>query len=528
MFVMGMGTRHDRQRQEQLWVTHTELVQGPGHPFYKRLNQLLDGERFDDFCEGECARFYAENNGRPSLTPGTYFRLMLVGYFEGIDSERGIAWRAADSLGLRQYLGYGLDEQTPDHSTLSRTRRLIDVETHQKVFFWVLGLLADRELVKGRQVGVDGTTLEANAAMRSIVRRDNGASYEEFLKSLAQESGIPTPTREDLARMDRRRKKKGANKEWVNPHDADARITKMKDGSTHLAHKAEHAVDMETGAVLAVTLQPADQGDTTTIVETLAQAGENVADLIAREAAETDAGVNVAGIEEVVADKGYHSGAALAAMKEAGVRTYIPEKKQHGKRHWIGKRKEQKAVYANRQRVAGSHGRSLLRKRGELIERSFAHCYETGAMRRTHLRGHLNILKRQLIHVGAFNLSLIFRGLLGAGTPRELKNRLAALTLVLERLITGLREALRGLKCAYFPPSGLQPPNFYPSALKLSSSKKAGFRHRLLGSNRLPRQIQKARGKVFQGPAWRASNQEGGNLSRPGDYNSTLADYSRG
>jgi transposase len=437
---MAMGTRKHRQRQEQLWVTHSELVTGPGHPFYKRLGQLLDGEKFDEFCEQECAKFYAGSNGRPSLTPGTYFRLLLVGYFEGIDSERGIAWRVADSLGLRQFLGFGLDEETPDHSTISRTRRLMDVDTHRKVFFWALGLLADRELVKGKTVAIDATTLEANAAMRSIVRRDNGASYDGFLQGLAKESGIQTPTREDLARLDRKRKKKGANKDWVNPHDRDARITKMKDGRTHLAHKAEHAVDLETGAVLAVTLQPADQGDTTTIVETLAEAGGNVADLIAREAAEKEPGVNLEGIEEVVGDKGYHSGAALVRMKESGVRTYIPEKKQTGKRHWIGKKDEQQAVYANRQRVSGHYGKSLLRKRGELVERSFAHCYDTGAMRRTHLRGHENILKRQLIHVGAFNLSLIFRSLIGAGTPRELRNRFAILVFVLERLTNGLRN----------------------------------------------------------------------------------------
>src|SRR6266481_3351582 len=355
---MAMGTRKRRQRQEQLWVTHSELVTGPGHPFYKRLSQLLDGEKFDEFCEQECAKFYADSNGRPSLTPGTYFRLLLVGYFEGIDSERGIAWRVADSLGLRQFLGFGLDERTPDHSTISRTRRLIDVDTHRRVFFWALGLLADRELIKGKTVGIDGTTLEANAAMRSIVRRDNGASYEEFLKGLARESGIPTPTREDLARLDcKRKKKKGANKEWVNPHDEDARITKMKDGRTHLAHKAEHAVDLETGAVLAVTLQFADQGDTTTIIETLAQVGENVADLIAREAAEPEPGVSLDGIEEVVGDKGYHSGAALVVMKEAEVRTYIPEKKQPGKRHWIGKQDQQRAVYANRLRVSRTYGK---------------------------------------------------------------------------------------------------------------------------------------------------------------------------
>ena len=472
---MGMGTRKQRERQEQLWVMHTELATAPGHPFYKRLSQVPDGEKFDEFCERECAQFYAENNGRPSLTPGNYFRLLLVGYFEGIDSERGIAWRVADSLGLRQFLGFGLDERTPDHSTISRTRRLIDVDTHRKVFFWALGLLADRHLVKGKTVAIDATTLEANAAMRSIVRRDNGASYEEFLTGLAKESGIPTPTREDLARLDRKRKKKGANKDWVNPHDVDARITKMKDGRTHLAHKAEHAVDLETGAVLAVTLQEADKGDTATIAGTLCEAGENVADLIAREAAKPEPGVNLNGIEEVVADKGYHSGSTLVSMKAVSVRTYIPEKKQAGKRHWIGKQDEQQAVYANRQRVAGNYGKSLLRRRGELIERSFAHCYDTGAMRRTHLRGHENILKRQLIHVGAFNLSLIFRALIGAGTPRELKNRRALLVFVLQCLIRSL-ENLGGASRALVSPNRINQSRFCASDPSSGRcSKRRGF-----------------------------------------------------
>src|SRR5712691_5997459 len=315
---MAMGTRKRRQRQEQLWVTHTELATAPGHPFYKRLSQLLDGEKFDEFCEQECAQFYADNNGRPSLTPGTYFRLLLAGYFEGIDSERGIAWRMADSLGLRQFLGFGLDERTPDHSTISRTRRLIDVETHRRVFFWALGLLADRGMVKGKTVGVDATTLEANAAMRSIVRRDNGASYDEFLTGLARESGIKTPSREDLAGVDRKRKKKTSNQEWVSPSDADARITKMKDGTTHLAHKAEHAVDMESGAIIAVTLQPADQGDTTTIKETLAETAENLAHLMEREAEKApdeEPQVSLNALAEVVADKGYHSNDTILAVQ---------------------------------------------------------------------------------------------------------------------------------------------------------------------------------------------------------------------
>jgi transposase len=311
---MGMGTRRRRQREEQMWIAHHKLAKGPAHPFYQRVNELLEEKKFDEFAGKECAKFYAEKNGRPSLTPGIYFRLLLVGYFEGIDSERGIAWRAADSLGLRKFLGISLDEQTADHSTISRTRRLMDVETHRKVFFWILEVLRDQGLVKGKTVGIDATTLEANVAMRSIVRRDTGESYEEFLKGLARESGIETPTREDLARLDRTRKNKARNADWVNPYDGDARITKMKDGRTHLAHKAENAVDFQTGAVLAVTLQGADQGDTTTVRETLSQAGENVADLIATEEPSSKPKAHLKGIEEVVGDKGYHSGEILTNL----------------------------------------------------------------------------------------------------------------------------------------------------------------------------------------------------------------------
>jgi transposase len=374
--------------------------------------------------EGKCQRFYAATMGRPGLAPGIYFRLLLVGYFEGIDSERGIAWRAGDSLSIREFVGIPLKEGAPDHTTISRTRRLIDVETHRQVFGWVLELLADAGLVKGKRIGIDATTLEANAALRSIVRRDNGESYEEFLKGLAQQSGIATPTREDLARMDRKRKKKGSNEDWMNPHDPDARITKLKDGSTHLAHKAEHAVDMDTGAVVAVTLQEADLGDTTTVKETLAEAGTTVAELIEREAVTRPAEkpeVNLGGVQEVVADKGYHSGPVLKDMQAAGVRTYIPEKKQAGKRHWVGKEEEREVVYANRQRLQRPKGKRLLRKRGELIERTFAHCYDTGGMRRTHLRKHNNILKRLLVHVAGMNLGLLLRSMYGIGTPRGLQ-----------------------------------------------------------------------------------------------------------
>jgi len=343
---------------------------------------------------------------------------LLVGYFEGIDGERGIAWRLADSLALRRFLELELNEQPPDHSTISRTRRLIDVETHQAVFRWVLELLAEKGLLRGKTVGIDATTLEANAAMRSIVRRDTGEGYEEFLRRLAQESGIATPTREQLAKRDRKRAKKGSNEDWVNPHDPEAGITKMKDGRTHLAYKAEHAVDLETGAVVAVTVAPGDAGDTETMLETLPQAGENIAEVAcATNREEVGERVHPEGPSAAVADKGYHSNDTLTALKEAEVRSYISEP-ERGRRRWHDKPEAQAAVYSNRRRICGERGKALLRRRGELLERSFAHAYETGGMRRVHLRGCQNVLKRVLIHVGALNLSLVMRKLWGKGTPR--------------------------------------------------------------------------------------------------------------
>src|ERR1700694_5318129 len=296
---MSLGKRSAKGKQESIWIEAASLATPASPPFYERLNRLLDKRHFDGFAEDVCQSFYAKV-GRPGLAPGVYFRALLVGYFEGIDSERGIAWRAGDSRALRSFLGFELNETTPDHSTISRTRRLIDVETHRKVFVWVLGMLAEEGLLKGNTVAIDGTTLEANAALRSIVRRDNGQAYEEFLKGLAKESGIETPTREQLAKLDRKRKKKGNNDDWKNPHDPDAQITKMKDGRTHLAHKAEHAVDLETGALLEVTLQDADQGDTTTIIETAMTAGEQSKDAQAAVQAPQ-------ALAEIIADKGYHS-----------------------------------------------------------------------------------------------------------------------------------------------------------------------------------------------------------------------------
>jgi len=442
-----MGNCTQRRRQEAIWIAHHTLARGPSHPFYERLNQLLEGNHFDDFVEGLCRRFYAEKQGRPSLAPGIYFRLLLIGYFEGIDSERGIAWRAQDSLALRSFLDIALDESSPDHSTLSRTRRLMDVETHREVFAWVLRILAEQGLLKGQTLAIDATTLEANAALRAIVRRDTGEGYQEFLQRLAQASGIKTPTREDLARLDRKRAHKGSNEEWEHPHDPDARITKMKDGRTHLAHKVEQAVDVETEAVVAVTVQAADRGDTQTVQETLCEAGEQVATVAGEAKSE---GVNPQGPKEIVLDKGYHSSEVLVKLAELEVRSYCSEP-ERGRRSWKGKAEEQAAVYANRRRIRGERGKRLLRQRGEKIERSFAHLYETGGMRRVYLRRHPNILKRLLVHVAAFNLGLVMRKLFGKGTPRGLQGYRAALFLaILQRLseVWALRRALENFMMA--------------------------------------------------------------------------------
>jgi len=429
---MAMGKRGKRQRQEEFWIPSTTIVQTPGHAFYNRLNEVLAARGFDARVERLCRRYYPGHRGRPSLPPGVYFRCLLIGYFEGLDSERGIAWRVADSLSLRKFLGYGIDEGTPDHSTLSRTRRLFAVSTHQAVFRWVVQVLSEAGVLEGQTILLDGTTLEANAALRSIVRRDTGESYEAYLTRLAEAAGIDHPTREDLARFDRKRPKKGSNAEWEHPHDPAARITRMKDGRTHLAHKVEHAVDAVAGALVAIAVHPADAGDTRTGLETMAAAQATVEAL------------GLPGIEEGVLDKGYHSDAVLVALEDLGIRSYIAEPKR-GRRRWRGKGVAQDAVYANRRRLRGARNKRLQAQRAELCERSNAHLYETGGMRRLHLRGRANILKRLLLHGAAFNLGILMRTLYRVGTPRSLQGTAA----VLSALVQWLRVRL-GTLCTVF------------------------------------------------------------------------------
>ena len=481
---MAMGKKPAARQPSPMWVTTADLPTSAGHPFFERLNRVLEEAGFDAFVEGLCAVFYASRLGRPSLRPGRYFRLLFIGYFEGLSSERGIAWRVADSLSLRAFLDLDVTEAPPNHSTLSRTRRLIDVETHVAVFTWVLERLAGAGLVQGKTVGVDATTLEANAAMRSIERRDTGESYEAFVRQLAKASGIETPTRAELARFDRSRKdRKTSNKEWQSPQDPDAKIAKMKDGRTHLAHKAEHGIDLETGAILSVTVQEASEGDSAMLPATLTMAAEQVE-------AVQPAGAEV---EEVVADKGYHSDATLVALDEIGVRSYVSEP-ERGRRCWqdkktgetpVEKRAAQKALYGNRRRIRGDRGRRLQRRRGELVERPFAHQYETGGLRRVWVRGHENVRKRVLIQAAGCNLGLLLRRLTGVGTPRSLQGRaLSAICGLIGRL-TALWGRLTASWDFQWTPAGLVRLNrSSPSCLNRPAQRTAFF-HGLLNARRL-------------------------------------------
>jgi transposase len=408
-----MALGRQGERQADLMVGWAELPRSPGHAFYDRLQEVLVGARFDGFAEEACAPYYADKRGRPSLPPGRYFRMHLVGYFEGIASERGLEWRCADSLSLREFLRLGTTDPVPDHSWLSKTRSRLPLEVHAAIFAWVLRRLAEHGLIKGDRIGVDASTMEADAALRSIVRRDDGEGYRAMLERLAAESGIATPTAEDLIRLDRKRKgKRLSNAEWTSPTDPEARIAKLKDGRTHLAYKPEHAVDLDTGAIVAAEIHLADRGDTATLPETLEAAEANLASVEAAPTPEDPA--------ELVADKGYHSRDGLKELEDGAWKSRIAEKKVPGVSRWRGDEEARRAVYNNRARLRSGVARKAFKLRAELVERSFALTLDRGGMRRAWLRGRENLQKRYLVHVAGYNLGLVMRLLVGAGTPREL------------------------------------------------------------------------------------------------------------
>lgn len=404
---MALGKKHG-PKQDELFIATAQIVTGPGHPFYAKLNAVLAEAEFDQFVEKLCAPYY-KKGGRPGIPPGVYFRMLLIGYFEGLDSQRGIAWRCADSLALRTFLGLGLTETTPVHASMTLIRRRLPESVFDKVFVFVLSLLEEQGLVRGKSVAIDATTLEANAAMKSIVRKDTGEDWKEYLRGLARAEGIENPTEEDLRRLDRgRQDKKVSNEQWQSPTDADSRIARMKDGRTHLAYKAEHAVDAVTEAIVATTVTFADRSDARSGPVTLELAGANL----------VLAG-STAVIEEAVMDKGYHDNRLLTDLREQGVRTYIPERRQKS-RCWTNKPAGyEEAFRANRRRVRGNKGRQLNRWRSERCERTFAHVCQTGGGRRTWLRGQTNVSKAHTLKCAAYNLGLLLRKVWGLSKPRS-------------------------------------------------------------------------------------------------------------
>jgi transposase len=419
-----MALGRQGKRQVELMVGWAELPRSPGHAFYDRLQAVLVEAGLDSFAESRCTTHYTSRSGRPSLPPGRYFRMHLVGYFEGIDSERGLEWRCADSLSLREFLRLGATERVPDHSWLSKTRARLPLEVHEAIFAWVLQRLAEHGLIQGERIGIDASTIEANAALRAIVRRDSGEGYREMLQRLAKESGIATPTVDDLIRLDRQRKgKRLSNADWTSPTDPEAKIAKLKDGRTRLAYKPEHAVDLGSGAIVAAAIHPADQGDTTTLPETLQAAKANLATADAAPTPEEPA--------ELVADKGYHSREGLKDLEDSVWRSRIAEKKVKGVNRWRGDANARRAVYNNRARLRSGAAKEAFKLRAELVERSFALTLDRGGMRRAWLRGRENLHKRYLVHVAGYNLGLIMRLLVGAGTPRELLARTAGHLLAL-------------------------------------------------------------------------------------------------
>jgi transposase len=419
-----MALGRQSERQTELMVGWAELPRSPGHVFYDHLQAVLLEAGFDGFAEAQCAPYYARKRGRPSLPPGRHFRMPLIGYFEGIDSERGLEWRCADSLSLREFLRLGTTEPVPDHSWLSKTRSRLPLEVHEAVFSWVLQRLAEHGLLRGERIGIDASAMEANAALRTIVRRDSGESYRAMLERLAAGSGIATPTAEDLIRLDRQRQgKRLSNRDWASPSDPEARIAKLKDGRIHLAYKPEHAVDLDTGAIVAAEIHPADQGDTTTLPATLETAEANLAAVDAAPTAEDPA--------ELVADKGYHSRDGLKALEDSAWKSRIAEKKVAGVSRWHGDEEARRAVYNNRARLRSGVAREAFKLRTELVERSFALLLDRGGMRRAWLRGRENLRKRYLVHVAGYNLGLLLRLLVGAGTPREFVARASAHLLTL-------------------------------------------------------------------------------------------------
>jgi transposase len=403
-----MLTRQKEPSSPELWIPSDSIVAPPQLPFYSKLSELLDGISFGDRVRELCSPYYSStSNGRPPVDPEVYFKMLMVGFYENIGSERGIALRCADSLGIRSFLRYGLTDRTPEHSTLSVIRGRLPDAVFNSVFTLILSALRDAGLVKGKHLGADTSVIEANAALRSLRHRLTEKSYRSYVLELATAAGVDTSDMAAVARFDRKRaNRKTSNSEWHNPHDPDSKISRDKHGATDMLYKTEHVVDLDTGAIVDVSVLPADQGDAEKLTDRIDKAQARLEEIGAEPA------------ETLTADKGYFAAETVAALAASGLEPVIPDRELNRNEHSY-KPEVWMAVKAAHESAKSDEGKELLRKRGQHIERSFAHVLDSGGSRRTTLRGIPKISKRQTAACAAYNLSLLMRVTTKFGTPKQ-------------------------------------------------------------------------------------------------------------
>jgi len=406
--------RKKTQEQKEFWVVADRLAKATPSRFYELLNGTLERMKFAEQVWASCAPDYADatRGGRPGIDPVTYFKMLMIGFFEGIASEREIAARCADSLSLRGFLGYRLDEATPDHSSMSVIRQRLGSACFEEVFGLVLVALRAHGLLKGRHLGRDSSVIEANASLRSLSERNTEEGYWAYVQRLAKEAGLETTDAAELRRFDRKRPgRKTSNEQWQNPHDPDAKIGKTKDGATDMVYLPEHTVDLETGAIVQAQVLPGDHRDSqdlsTRVIEAVVTVQETT-------------GADLETVPQTLtADKGYFSLEEIGHLQELTIKTVISDP-HRGKRRLDKLEAPQRQALARAQRsVTSKYGKGLLRRRGQHIERSFAHVLDAGGMRHTTLRGLENLNKRHQIAAACYNLSQLLRQLYGVGTPKQ-------------------------------------------------------------------------------------------------------------
>ena len=407
-----MFAAKDKSAQPEFWIAAAQVAKPAKSTFYAKLDETLDSFGFAVKVRALCAPAYKSNgSGRPGIDPVVYLKMMMVGFFENLPSERAIASRCEDSIAIRTFLHYDLTEATPDHSSLSIIRQRLEGPVYEQVFTLVLSALSEHGLLRGKNLGIDSSVLEANASLRGLVNRNTGEAYWDYVKGLAAESGIDPQDSAAVRKFDRKRPKKMSNQEWENPDDPDAKIGPKKDGATDMIYKPETVVDLDSGAIVGAEILPGNQADhqeaSTHILE--AQRTINVA----RGEAAT-----VLTVETSTADKGYFEVSQLQALQHEQIKTVIcdPIRQRH-----LDKlsESERQAVQAAHRSAQSQYGQKLLRRRGMHLERAFAHILDCGGMRRATLRGRQNLNKRFKLAAAFYNLSQLMRNLFGIGTPKQ-------------------------------------------------------------------------------------------------------------